>query len=411
MFFIKLAFRNLRRHPRRTIITAAIIAMAVIIYITMQGLMGGLTEMSYENIINLETGHLQIMKEEYRENRKKVELDNLINSNSDFLSNIESEQEVEAVAPQLSFGINLNNGIDEIPVIGVGMIPEQNEKVFRLKQYLTEGRMPQTGKSEVIMGARLAELMEFSVGDYPILLFKDINDTFNTLDAQIVGLYDAPHPALNDNYVFLSLDRAQRSLNLNNQITHYSVLLKERALTQSAVNNINQQLSDQLKAYSWEDFAGTTIAMAEAGEVEIYAMLVIVLIIAGVGIINTLILSTLERQEELGMMKALGMKEGGIVFTFILEAVGIAILGTLFGILISALILYLFNLNGLDTAIFTGGGETTYGLAISGKIYLSWQPASFVIVFVYSLVISILASIFPSYWAARKDAVKSIYHR
>lgn len=411
MFFIKLAFRNLKRHPRRTIITAAIIAMAVIIYITMQGFMGGLIEMSFGNIIDLETGHLQIMEVEYRENRKKVELENLTTFNSDLVSQLESRENVMEVIPQLRFGVNLNNGVDEVPVTAYGINTQKNQKIFNIEQYLTEGRMPESGQAEVIMGAELAELMDFSLSDYPILLFKDVNDTFNTLDAEIVGLYDTPHPSLNENYIYLPLERAQNSLNLNDQISHYAVLLEDRNLTEETVTDLNQELSPPLKAYSWEDFAATTIAMAQAGEVEIYAMLFVVLIIAGIGIINTLILSTLERQEELGMMKALGMKEGGIVFTFILEAVGIAILGTIFGIILSVVIIYLVNLNGLDTAIFTGGGETTYGLAISGKIYVRWQPLSFIIVFLYSVLVSILASIFPSYWVARKDAVKSIYHR
>lgn len=409
MFFIKLAFRNLKRHPRRTAITAFIIAAAVIVYVIMQSFVGGLTEMSYGNIIDLETAHLQLMKKEYRQNRKKLELDNLSRLNSDLVSNLEARDNVEAVTPQLRFGVRLNNGTDEIPVTAVAAKTDKNQKVFNLKKYLTRGRMPKNGKAEVIMGAELAELLEFKLGDYPILLFKDSNDTFNTLDAKIVGTFETPHPSLNENYIYLPLAQAQKSLNLNEQISHYSVLLSDRKLTEIAVKNINQQLPGQLQAYSWKEFAETTIAMAKTGEVEVYAILAVVLFIAGIGIVNTLILSTLERKKELGMMKALGMKEGGIIFTFILEAVGIAILGTVLGVLLSALIIYLVNLNGFDTAIFTGGGETTFGLAISGKIYLTWQFASFAVVSIYSIVISIIAAIFPAYWAAHKDVVKLIY--
>jgi len=146
-------------------------------------------------------------------------------------------------------------------------------------------------------------------------------------------------------------------------------------------------------------------------EIETQVVLAVILTLAAVGIINTVILSALERMEELGMMKALGMHEREIVYTFMGEAAGIGIIGGVMGIILGIIGLAIFNINGIDMAAVTGGGDFDYGFPLSGTIYAGWEISSFIFVFVYGVGISMLASIFPALWAARKDPVKAIYHR
>jgi putative ABC transport system permease protein len=93
------------------------------------------------------------------------------------------------------------------------------------------------------------------------------------------------------------------------------------------------------------------------------------------------------------------------------EAAGIGIIGGIMGLIMGSIGLLIFNLNGIDMAALTAGGDVTYGFPLSGTIYAGWEISSFVFVFVYGVSISVLASIFPALWAARKDPVKAIYHR
>ena len=140
-------------------------------------------------------------------------------------------------------------------------------------------------------------------------------------------------------------------------------------------------------------------------------ILAIILTLAAVGVVNTVILSALERMEELGMMKAMGMHEKEIIFVFMGEAAGIGFIGGVIGIILGSLGLWIFNLYGLDMSFFTGGGDINYGFPLTGTIYAGWELSSYLFVFVYGMIVSILASILPARWAARKDPVKSIYHR
>lgn len=411
MFFLKMAFKNLTRHKRRTFITALIIAFAILIYIMTEGLMLGMTEMSFNNIINLESGHLQLADQSYWGDRKELPLKNLILPSSELENKIRETEGFEALTERLNFSVRLNNGIDELPVTGVGINLEKDSQVFELNKYLVEGRMPEPGSSEIIMGAKLAELMEFQTGDYAVMLIRTEEKTFNTIDGEIVGLFNTPHPSLNENNVFLPLSTAQERLNVKKKISHYVVRLNDQDMAVAAAENLSQRLEKPLKAYSWKDAARSLVTMIEMQDIETQVVLAVILTLAAVGIINTVILSALERMEELGMMKALGMHEREIIYTFMGEAAGIGFIGGIMGIILGIIGLLIFNLNGIDMAAMTAGGDITYGFPLTGTIYAGWEINSFIFVFIYGVFISVLASVFPALWAARKDPVKSIYHR
>ena len=411
MFFLKMAFKNLTRHKRRTIITALIIAFAILIYILTEGLMLGMTEMSFNNIINLESGHLQVANQNYWDDRKELPLENLISPSEGLKNKIARTDGFKAVTPRLNFSVNLNNGIDELPVTGTGINLKSDSKVFEINQHLTDGRMPKEGSTEVIMGNKLAELMDFQLGDYAVLLIRTEEKTFNTIDGEIVGLFNTPHPSLNENNIFIPLSTAQKRLNVDDKITHYAVRLNDQNTAVSAAKRLSSNLEAPYQAYSWKDAARSLVTMLEMQDIETQVILAIILTLAAVGIINTVILSALERMEELGMMKALGMHEREIVFTFMGEAFGIGIIGGIMGIIMGIIGLVVFNINGLDMSVITAGGEMNYGFPLSGTIYAGWEIESFVFVFFYGLFVSVLASILPAMWAARKDPVKAIHHR
>ena len=411
MFFLKMAFKNLTRYKRRTLITALIIAFAILIYIMIEGLMLGMTQMSFDNIINLESGHLQVADQSYWEDRKELPLKNLIIPSAELENKIKETEGFEAMTERLNFAVNLNNGIDELPVTGVGIDLKKDSTVFELEQYLVEGRMPRQGSSEIIMGAKLAELMEFKSGDYAVMLIRTEEKTFNTIDGEIVGLFNTPHPSLNESNVFLPLSTAQDRLNIENKISHYVVRLEDQDQAVAAAESLSESLESPFKAYSWKDAARSLVTMIEMQDIETQVVLAVILTLAAVGIINTVILSALERMEELGMMKALGMHEREIVYTFMGEAAGIGFIGGIMGIIMGIIGLAIFNINGIDMSTITAGGDMNYGFPLTGTIYAGWEINSFVFVFFYGVAISVLASVFPALWAARKDPVKAIYHR
>jgi len=411
MFAIKLGLRNLTRQKRRNIITAMVIAYAFFAYLLMDSLMNGMEEMSFENIKDLETGNIQIVHSDYWEEREELPLENLVYLDQDVEESLKNVNGLSGISPELRFAANLNNGIDELPILGLGMDPDRYQEVFTTGEYLVDGSMFSLGENKAVIGEKTAQLMDLKINDYITLLVRTKEDTFNTIDVEIAGIVNTTHPMVNSGTVFVPLDIAQQALNVGNRVSLIAIKVNpgyEESVTETLNQNFNRK-DLKLKAYSWRESAETVIALSTAKKAGIGVILSVVLLIGIIGIINNVILSALERTEEIGMMKALGMKEMEIVEVFMVEATGIGIIGGLIGCLLGAIGVGWLVKYGFDLSY--AGDMTNYGIPILNKLYGVWNFSAFSFLFILGIIIALLSSIVPAYWAAHKDPVKAIYHR
>jgi len=413
MFSLKLGLKNLTRNKRRNAITILVIAFAFLIYLFLGSVMGGMEEISFRNIKNFETGDIQVAFPEYWEDREKLPLENLIDLNQDMEDSIRNRDGILGVSPELRFKANLNNGIDETEVMGLGIIPEKYNEVYDTQDYIIDGSSFTTRESKAMIGKGLAELMDLKIGDYITLLVRTKEETFNIIDLEIGGLINTPHPVLNNGIVFVPLDVARQALNVKNDVSMLTIKVDTGKEIDSIVDDINQSFQEKklnIKAYSWEESAKTVIAWGAAQDAETAIVLSVILMIGMIGIINNVILSALERTREIGMMKTLGMREWEIVLVFMVEASGIGIIGGLTGCLLGAVGVGCMVKYGYDLS-YIGGDMSVYGIPVMDKIYGIWDFSSFVFIFVLGVVLALFSSMIPAYWAAHKDPVKAIYHR
>lgn len=414
MFLTKLAFKNLMRHRNRTLITAIIIAFAIFFYIIMDSMIGGLTEISYKNIIDYQAGHLQLVRDDYWEDKDGLSLENLLFVDQPKMSLLESIRGYKSSSPEFNFHARLNNGINELPVIGKGIIPERFKEVFAFEDQFIEGSIFSSEENKVVMGKRLADLLKLEIGDYITLLVRDKNETFNTIEAEVSGLFHTSNPNVNSNIVYLPLKIAQQALNVDKQVSKIIVKLEDKDQAMVIADELESKLKridDDLSIYAWEELEA--ISVAGAKQMGNQLIMSIILIIAAIAIINTVILATLERMEEIGMMKAMGLQEKEIIYIFVLESTGIGILGGIMGLMLGAIGVWVFANYGIDWSVIVGNNVdiSSFGIPVIGKMYGTWNLKAFIFVFSFGVIVSLLSSILPAYWAASKDPVKAIYHR
>lgn len=415
LFLTRLAFKNLARHRNRTVITSTIIAFAVFTYILYDSLIGGMSEMSYATIIDYEAGHLQVVTEEYwqaENEEKELSLEHLLVFDNELHREIQRIEGFVAASPELNFQAMLNNGVDELPVLGKGIDPEALRRVFALENQFVEGSMFAPGEYRAILGKKLADLMELTVGDYITLRVKEKVGTFNTIEAEIAGLVHTSNPNVNQNIVYLPLPLVEQRLNVDGEISKVIIRLENKEMAPKRAVELERDLKKiegRPAVYPWQELEAVTFI--GAAEVEKQVIFAIILLIGAIAIINTVILAALERMSEIGMMKALGLQNKEVVFTFVLESTGIGIIGGVAGILMGIAGVGLLAKYGVDFGAFAGMDMASFGLPIIGKMYGVWNPAAFVKVFIFVVLTSLLASILPAYWAADKDPVKTIYHR
>ncbi|GEM_PF-5559821 len=130
---------------------------------------------------------------------------------------------------------------------------------------------------------------------------------------------------------------------------------------------------------------------------------------ACIGIISAIVLGAIERVKEIGIMKAMGLKEGEIVRVFLLEAGGIGAIGGLIGCAVGAAMVFWLKEFGVSMEAFFDLGAT--GVPLADRIHGAWNTFSFFMILVFAVVVAVIASIVPSYWAARKDPIHAIRHR
>lgn len=410
MFLTKLAIKNLIRHKVRTLITAGIIAIAIFFYILLDGLILGMTNMSYDSVIDYQSGHIQIADNIYWEDMDKLPLRNLIAESDSIIEIIKAAPGYEAYSEEVDFTAMLNNGVNELPVLGKGIVPERFLQVYSLSDKFAEGSMFANGEYRAVMGYKLAELMNVTVGDYLTLLVRDKNSTFNTIDVEISGLLKTLNPTINRTIVYLPLDIVQKDLSIPDELSKIIIRLENKNMSTQSAEYIEKRLPEKnLGVHVWQNLEAISIAGAKNAGNQL--IMVIILLIAGIAIVNTVILAALERMEEIGMMKAMGLEVREIVYTFVMESTGIGLLGGVIGVLMGIPAVFLMTRFGIDWTMLVNVDMAAFGIPVMGKLYSAWHIAAFVRVFFFGIIVSFLSSILPAYWAAKKDPVKAIYHR
>ena len=412
MFLLKLAFKNLTRHRKRTLITASIIAVAVVIFLAFDSILLGLNDASYKNIINYSTSEMQVVKSEYWENKDNLPLNNLIKEDQEFINKLSSYSIIEGYSRKLIFQARLNNGVDELPIKAVGVRGDEINNTLDLKSKIVEGEFFLNGEKYAVLGKELADLMDLDYGDYLTLLVRPKEDTFNTIELEIGGLLKTPNPEVNQNNLYLPLNIAQNSLNLDNEFSHLLIKTKNNIEIDKTAANLESELENlnqNLKVVPWNDLTAVSVMTAKQGANQM--ILGIILLLAAIGIINTVILAALERMEEIGMMKAMGMKRSEIIISFVLESTGLAIIGGILGCVFGAIVIFFMSKYGVDFAALYDINIEEFGIPIVDKIYGGWDITSFIFVFIFSVIVSMISSIFPAYWAANKNPVDAIHHR
>ena len=401
---LKIALRNLARNKKRTVYTALVIAAIICFYVFADALVAGMMESSYQNITDYQFGHIQITSPAYWQEREEYPLDSLIHIDSGLREEIIDLAGVQGASPRLDFTAELSDGRDDLPVVGRAVDPESERENFRLEEGMAAGEFIEAGSQQAVMGEKLADDMQLELGDNFMLIVRTRQEAFNVIDLNLVGLLDTPNPQINEYYVYLPLETAQRALVVEDDYSHLALRLADSDLTDGAAVEINNMMAERgydYQAYTWEEGAEELKIMEEYSQTVLVFILGIILLLAVAGIINTVVLMVLERLQEIGMMKAMGMKIKEITAVLALEAGGIGVLGGILGCIMGAFAVYLLQTYGIN--IYAGmEGELDIPISMA-VVYGHWNPDAFIFVFFYSTIVSFLASLPPAYWGASKD--------
>ena len=417
-FIFTLAMKNLARYKRRTAITAIAIALGLMMYIIVDSMLLGVEQESVRNLIWYETSSVRIHQKDYWPDRLLFPLEEGIENPGKVIDLLKEGGWTATERTIFKADMILYNddfGEDgNLSVMVTAINPETDNQVFHFEDTLVEGRLLNKGEKDgMLMGSWLAEDIGAKVGYWVTLVTRGNGGFFEAVDLQVVGILNCPNPNVNRTLLMVDKDNADAFLGMEGSVTEIDVLLPTHAEVDSEVQKIQASLVsdglDTLEARSWRELAKDYLAIAEAKRGGTGIILFLVFIIAAVGISNTMLMAMYERTRELGMMRAMGMKDNDIRLSFIIEAGGIGLVGALVGIALGALAnIFIANV-GIDIGFLLR--DMDIGYRIQSIMRGTWSFRSFVITFVSGITLSMIVSIFPIRRALKMDIPSCLRHQ
>ncbi len=389
-YLFKLATKNILRAKRRTALTFLMLSFGIIFYLIMEGMLEGFDVVSFQNLIDFETGHLKIRSVQFNEDRP-FDIKNYLEKASEIEEELKKFEFITGFTSRINFLSELDNGIDATPVITVGIDTVNDRKVFSLEKFIIKGSLEKQG---ALVGKALAEDMKLDIGDVIYNTFRDRDGMYTSIELQITGLIQSADPKVNNASLFINLDETKEYLGVNG-VTAISIKTQNFKNTEAFKLKLKSAIANA-DVLTWQELSTDFAALMATKRAGGNYFLFFTIMIALVGIINTLLMSVYEKRQEIGTMMALGMEHREIRNIFIFEGFTIGLLGSICGLILGTIVNLYFIYVGIDyTALM---GEDGMGFNVMGVIKSAWVfPAYFKSVFIV-----IIASVLSSYYPAKK---------
>lgn len=404
--FLRLAWRNIWRHRRRTLIVVLSIGLTLALMMWYDGTIAGFEQAIYANAIKILGGNIQVHAIGYNE---KVDQMPLLPLEQDqrVVETVLKQPSVVAASRRILTGGLVSSREGAFGVNIVGIEPAAELPVNLVAQNVAAGRYLTADDQDVVfIGKGLADAMGVNVGDRITLVGRAAHQQMRSRTMTVVGIYDVGMRTVEKRSVYLSLSEAQSLYNLPGQSTEVVISLKKIGGELAVIRSLKSALTG-VEFSSWQtNFPDLQSAIATKGGV-MNVFSVIILFIAGIGIMNLLLMAVFERTREIGLMGALGMKPRQISLIFILEGVMMGLVGVVFGVALGLLINGLLGQVGLDYSKFAS--LTDYTALINGRIYPSMGVEKLAQRVLTVIIISVLASFYPAREASQKEPAAALH--
>jgi putative ABC transport system permease protein len=403
----RIAFRNIRRNRRRSLLSGTAIVVATMAITFLFSYMAGFLGDYESNVVRYMTGHVRIRHIEYDENEQLNPLHLSVANYEEVVRRLEAEDGVVAVVPRTRFFTAIYRNDQTFGGIGLGVDFEREKEMMSIEESLEQGRLPRKGEREMLLSAGLAQELDLEEGEKLTLLTKNKYMGMSGMTFLVTGIVRFQVAGFNESFFLMPIDTAARFLKMDDEATEVLVMLKDPKQVDAFVEKTRVILSNSgwndLSVQAWTK-VGIIYGMIRYAQniYDIFAL--IFFLLASTVIVNTTMMVIYERMREIGTVAAMGMTPREIVRLFFLEAFYIGAIASFIGVLIGVAITLPLSKTGINV----GGVMEGVSLEISSVLYPRLNIRSTVFVFFYSTAIASLASFIPSRRAAKIEPVEAL---
>jgi len=399
-----IAFRDLGRNRRRTLLTLLAVALGLMLLIFFSGYIAGMVKGVVENGIRLKTGHIQVRAESYEEAKLSLQWSDLIQAPAAVAENTALLPEVKLATPVLWAGGILST-LQESSSLQISGIDPSSPFFQPIRDGMVEGQyLDPLERGQILIGQRLARLMAIGVGSrVSLIVGQSEGDPVEGIFT-VSGIYATGVPTYDENTVFMTLSQAQAFTGAGDRASSILILLNR----DEDSDKIAAALSGNgFKTTTWAELNAMLMDTLEAGMSFYYLIYGIVILVVAVILTNTLLMSVFERTREIGILSALGMKAQQIRVMILLEAAILALIGILIGLVLGwGIVAYIAR---VGIPLGEAAASVATDITLSTHVYTSFVPVEAFWLSVGMLVINLLAALYPARYASRLEPVKALH--
>ena len=399
---LKMAFRDLGRNRRRSILSALAVSIATTLLIFMASVVRGEFRGALQNGIRLQTGHLQVRAASYEENKVSLAWEDLVDNPSQVTDQLKALPQVLDATPRLiaSGILSLGDNSRGVQVLGIDPAAEANQ-IFR-QGVIAGDFLTSDDREGVLIGKPLAEKFGLNVGDRVNLLINTSNGDVDEQPFTVRGIYTTNVFPYDESTVFMPLAKAQTFAGAENHASLIFVLLKDLDQTEPVAAAL---ASSNYRILTWQDLNELSVQFEQFAGAYMIILYLIILGITATVVTNTLVMAVYERTREIGILSAIGMKGRRIMAAFLTEAALLATGGVIGGLILGGLITALVGKTGMLIPATQG----VTGILIGDKIYPYVTSADVISLTAVAYIITLIASLYPATLAARMEPVEALH--
>ena len=405
---IKLAWRNVWRNRRRTILTLLTIVVGCGMIIFLNAIAKGGHDRMIEDAISINTGHIQIHEEGFWDN---LTIDYAFRPSRDLIYELENNPRIAAYSRRIHAAGLLSFGDTSTGAIIQGVEPRREKEVTTLHtKILPGGRYLKKGDTKsMLLGVTLAQNLGVSTGKQIALISQGFDGSIAADMFTVTGLIQSGNPEYDKMLAVIPFTQANRTFAMMDYVHAITVRLHSSDTTEQVVHSLKSQSTGgetQLEVMGWDRLMPVLVQFIIMDDVSAYIFDFILLMLVAFGILNTIQMSVFERTREFGIMLSIGTRPGQVTAIVLAESVFISTLGILLGIALGLLVSWYFALNPMDYSSMAA--ETAvWGVSIS-TMPADATATNVAVTSLLTFVFAMLFSVFPARRAAKLNPVDAV---
>ena len=377
------------------------IMLGVATLIIVMSVMNGFRQELFSRILGL-SGHMNVYSEA-----------GPLYNYMDYVDELKAIEGIETIDPIIEGQTLLSHGNSALGVMVRGMLPKDFAERDILFNGIQEGNIDRFREFSVAIGSVLAKKMNVGIGDKITLTSPVLKTTpFGTVPTQrsfdVAMIFDVEMHEYNSSFVFMPLEAAQKFFQYDNSVGSLEVFLNQPDRLNEIRKKVETMLSGRASVYDWRDMNKSFFNALQIERNVMFLILSMIILVAAFNIISSMIMLVKDKGHDIAIMRTMGASRGNMMRIFMLTGASIGFIGTVLGTLLG--VGFALNIEGIREFLEGLTGMTLWDQEIRFlseiPAQIDWNEVLSVIAMAFTL--SILATIYPAWRAARLDPVEAM---